>query len=87
METLQVIRHADYGREGTFRQLGKALRTKETSISIPCYADRRCGGVADDESARGIEGEEALSKNGQRYLIPPYGAHMDPSEGMGKSCS
>ena len=73
---------------------GKALRTKETSISIPCYAERRYGGVADnelliamppDEFARGIEGLEALSKNGLRYPIPPYGAHADPSEGMGKS--
>ena len=73
---------------------GKALRTKETSISIPCYAERRYGGVADDELliamppdefARGIEGLEALSNNGLRYPIPPYGAHADPSEGMGKS--
>ncbi|MEC8173261.1 MAG: DUF1177 family protein, partial [Pseudomonadota bacterium] len=72
----------------------KALRTKETSISIPCYAERRYGGVADDELliamppdefARDIEGLEALSKNGQRYSIPRYGAHADPSEGMGKS--
>lgn len=40
-----------------------------------------------DEFARGIEGVEALSKSGLRYPIPPYGAHMDPSEGMGKSYS
>ena len=73
---------------------GKALRTKETSISIPCYAERRYGGVADDELliamppdefACGIEGLEALSKNGLRYPIPPYGADADPSEGIGKS--
>ena len=73
---------------------GKALRTKETSISIPCYAERRYGGVADDELliamppdefACGIEGLEALSKNGLRYPIPPYGADADPSEGMANS--
>ncbi|MEE2688100.1 MAG: DUF169 domain-containing protein [Pseudomonadota bacterium] len=73
---------------------GRALRTRETSISIPCYAERRYGGVADDEMliamppdefVRGIEGLQALSKNGLRYPIPPYGAHMDPSEGMGRS--
>ena len=40
-----------------------------------------------DEFARGIEGVEALSKSGLRYPIAPYGAHMDPSEGMGKSYS
>ena len=73
---------------------GRALRTKQTSISIPCYAERRYGGVADDELliamppnefARGVEGLEALSRNGLRYPIPPYGAHADPSEGMGHS--
>jgi len=73
---------------------GRALLTRETSISIPCYAERRYGGVADDEMlvalppeefARGVEGLEGIGKVGLRYPIPPYGAHMDPSEGMSKS--
>jgi uncharacterized protein (DUF169 family) len=73
---------------------GRALATRETSISIPCYAERRYGGVSDeelliamppDEYARGIEGLEGLSKAGLRYPIPPYGAHADPSEGMAAS--
>lgn len=73
---------------------GKALLTKDTSISIPCFAERRYGGVADDELLiampphefkRGVEGMETLSKVGLRYPIPPYGPHADPSEGMGKS--
>jgi len=73
---------------------GKALLTREPSISIPCYAERRYGGVADDEMliamppgefARGVEGMEKLSRVGLRYPIPPYGAHMDPSEGMSAS--
>jgi hypothetical protein len=34
-----------------------------------------------------FESLEALSKNGRRYPIPPYGAHMVPSERMGKSYS
>lgn len=75
---------------------GRALATRQTSISIPCYAERRFGGVADDEMllamppdefARGIEGLEGLSKVGLRYPIPPYGAHMDPSHGMARSYS
>ena len=70
---------------------GKALATRDTAISIPCYAERRYGGVADDEMLiacppeefrRGVEGLEALAKVGLRYPIPPYGAHMDPAEGM-----
>jgi uncharacterized protein (DUF169 family) len=73
---------------------GRALATRETSISIPCYAERRYGGVQDDEMllamppdefARGIEGLEALAKRGLRYPIPPYGAQMDPSLGMAVS--
>lgn len=73
---------------------GRALATLQTSISIPCYAERRYGGVAEDEMllamppdefARGIEGLEALSKRGLRYPIPPYGAQMDPSFGMAVS--
>jgi len=73
---------------------GKALLTRETSISIPCYAERRYGGVADDEMliamppeefARGVEGLEGLSRVGLRYPIPPYGPHADPSEGMSAS--
>ncbi len=73
---------------------GRALATGETSISIPCYAERRYGGVADDEMliamppdelARAVEGLEGLSRTGLRYPIPPYGAHMDPALGMARS--
>jgi uncharacterized protein (DUF169 family) len=73
---------------------GRALTTRETSISIPCYAERRYGGVAEDELllamppkelACGIEGLEGLAKAGFRYPIPPYGAHADPSPGMTRS--
>jgi uncharacterized protein (DUF169 family) len=73
---------------------GRALATGETSISIPCYAERRYGGVADDEMliamppdefARGIEGMEGLSKSGLRYPIPPYGPQADPALGMAVS--
>ena len=28
---------------------GKALKTGEPALTIPCYAERRYGGVADDE--------------------------------------
>ena len=73
---------------------GRALATRETSISIPCFAERRYGGVADDEMllamppdefVRGIEGLRALGKAGLRYPIPPYGTQMDPAHGMSAS--
>ncbi len=73
---------------------GRALATRETSISIPCFAERRYGGVADDELliampphelVRGIEGLEGIAKVGLRYPIVPFGPQADPSECMAKS--
>ncbi len=73
---------------------GRALSARETSLSLPCYAERRYGGVADDELlialppgefARAIEGLAGLSKAGLRYPIMPYGPNMDPAEGLGVS--
>lgn len=73
---------------------GAALKTGKPSLSIPCYAERRYGGVADDELlmalppadfARAIEGLHGLSKAGLRYPIMPYGPQADPDEGMAKS--
>ena len=75
---------------------GRALSTGEPSLSIPCFAERRYGGVADDELLmacppdeflRAIEGMGHLGKNGLRYPFPPYGAVMDPALGMAKSYS
>ena len=70
------------------------VATRQTSLSLPCYAERRYGGVADDELLmacppdeflRAIEGMGHLGKNGLRYPFPPYGAAMDPAFGMAKS--
>ncbi len=73
---------------------GRALHTGEPSLSIPCYAERRYGGVPDDELLmalspghllQAIDGMEALSKNGLRYPIPPYGIQSDARAGLGVS--
>ena len=73
---------------------GRALTTGEPSVSIPCYAERRYGGVNDDEMLialspghllQAIEGMEALAKNGLRYPIPPYGIQTDARAGLGAS--
>lgn len=58
---------------------GQALVTGEPSLSIPRFAERRYGGVADDEMLMAlqpqllpkvIEGLEMLSQAGLRYPIP-----------------
>jgi len=73
---------------------GRALRTGEPSLSLPCYAERRYGGVPDEEMlmalkpehlAKAITGMKALAKNGLRYPIPPYGIQSDVRAGMGVS--
>lgn len=70
---------------------GRALSTREPSLSIPCYGERRYGGVADDELlmalppsdfAKGISGLQALHQNGLRYPIMPYSASADPTDGL-----
>lgn len=73
---------------------GRALATGEPSLSIPCYAERRYGGVMEDELLMAlpphylpgvIEGMERLAGNGLRYPIPPYGVNTDVRAGMGVS--
>lgn len=73
---------------------GRALRTGEPSLSIPCFAERRYGGVLDDEMLmalppaylpKAIAGMEALSRNGLRYPFPQYGIQMDVRDGMAAS--
>ncbi len=73
---------------------GRALRTGEPSVSIPCFAERRYGGVMEDELlialtpedlVVAVDGMEALSRNGLRYPIPPYGIQTDARAGLGVS--
>ena len=73
---------------------GIALATGEPSLSLPCFAERRYGGVMEDELLmaippdslpRVIQGMDALSRNGLRYPIPSYGVSNDVRPGMGVS--
>jgi uncharacterized protein (DUF169 family) len=71
---------------------GRALKTHEPSL--PCFAERRYGGVPDEEMlmalppahlAKAIVGMKQLAKNGLRYPIAPYGIQADVRAGMGVS--
>ena len=73
---------------------GRALATGEPSLSIPCFAERRYGGVMEDELLMAIpprylpkviDGLAALAKNGLRYPIAPYGVNNDVRAGMAVS--
>jgi len=73
---------------------GRALTTRTPSLSIPCFAERRYGGVLDDEMLmatppgpliKAITGMRALAKNGFRYPFPQYGVQQDVRAGMAVS--
>lgn len=73
---------------------GRALKTREPSLSIPCFAERRYGGVLDDEMlmaltvadiAKALDGMQALARNGLRYPFPSYGIQADVRAGMAAS--
>lgn len=70
---------------------GKALKTGEPSVSIPCYAERSFGGVEDDELLialppsyieGAIEGMRSLRKTGFRYPIPSHGVSKSPIDAI-----
>lgn len=73
---------------------GKALRSGEPSLSIPCYAERKFGGVQDDELLIAfapsylphiLKGLEALHKVGLRYPIPNHGIQKSPLDSISQS--
>lgn len=73
---------------------GNALKTGEPSLSIPCYAERKFGGVQDDELLIAlppsylpqlVEGLAQLSKNGLRYPIPNHGLDKSPIASLAQS--
>ena len=73
---------------------GRALKLREPSLSIPCFAERRYGGVLDDEMLmalppdhlhKAIAGMQALAKNGFRYPFAQYGVQQDVRAGMAVS--
>ena len=73
---------------------GRALATGQASLSIPCYAERRYGGVLDDELLmalppadlpKAIAGMQALARNGLRYPVPQYGIQADARAGLAAS--
>jgi uncharacterized protein (DUF169 family) len=73
---------------------GRALKTGEPSLSIPCFAERRYGGVLDEEMLmalpprylpKAIEGMKRLAANGLRYPIAQYGIQSDARAGLAVS--
>lgn len=70
----------------------RTLVTRKPCFTIPCFGERRFGGVLENEMVMAfppeyickmIRGIEKLSKNGMRYPATQYGIQTDVREGMG----
>lgn len=70
----------------------RALVTKKPCFTIPCFGERRFGGVLEDEMlmafppeyiCKMLDGIKKLSKNGMRYPATQYGIQNDVRDGMG----
>ena len=73
---------------------GRALKLRQPSLSIPCFAERRYGGVLDEEMLMALppefldEGHRrhgGAGENGFRYPFPQYGIQQDVRAGMAVS--
>ena len=72
----------------------QCFNSGEPALAIPCYGERRYGGVQDDEIViavppkileKVVTGLKGLGAAGLRYPIPPYGSQSDPTQGMARS--
>lgn len=97
MLLINALQHRNYvrcdftvtGETACADSWGRGLSTGEPSVSIPCFAERRFGGVQDDELLVSLRmehvlevlaGLEWLSQRGIRYPIAPYGVQCDPAK-------
>lgn len=93
---LQYLNYKKYtfscvGESACADSWGNALKTGEPSVSIPCYAERKFGGVLDEEMLIAlppkylpqiVDGLKALSANGLRYPIPNHGIQKSPMDSI-----
>ena len=96
VNALQYVGYKKYtfgcvGESACADSWGNALQTGEPSISIPCYAERKFGGVLDEEMLialppsflpKIVAGLKSLSDNGLRYPIPNHGIQKSPMDSI-----
>lgn len=65
--------------------------TGKPALTIPCFGERRFGGVVEDELVlalppemmrKAVDGLQALWGRGLRYPIAYFGPECDPSAGL-----
>lgn len=72
----------------------RAFATQKPCYTMPCFGERRYGGVWNDEMVLAfppayilkiLDGSKKLFRNGMRYPAVPYGIQRDVREGFGVS--
>ena len=71
--------------------LAQCYTSGKPALAIPCFGERRFGGVAEDElvlalppgmMGQAVEGLQALWGRGLRYPILPFGVECDPTAAL-----
>jgi uncharacterized protein (DUF169 family) len=79
------------GEESCADAIAQCYLTQKPSLTIPCFGERRFGGVMEDEVVitipwgqieKLLDGLEKTDKSGLRYPIPFYGCTYDPRFGV-----
>lgn len=79
------------GEESCADAIAHCYLMRKPSLTIPCFGERRFGGVMEDElvitipweqMGKILDGLEKTEKTGLRYPIPFYGSGVDPRSGV-----
>ena len=93
-ENYEVLNCSFVGESSCSDSWTKAILTGKPCIALPCFGERRYGGVLDEEMAiafpphyihKILDGLAKLSKNGLRYPAAFYGIQHDVRAGMAKN--
>lgn len=90
-ENYERLQFYSVGESACTDFIGECYHSQKPSLTIPCFGERRFGGVQEEELVialptqaidKILKGLEATQKSGIRYPIPYYGCQVDPSWGM-----
>lgn len=90
-EDYERLQFFSIGESACTDYIGECFHSQKPSLTIPCFGERRFGGVQEDELVMAIptssidkifKGLDATQKSGIRYPIPYYGCQADPTFGM-----
>jgi len=90
-ENYERLQFFSVGESACTDYVGECYHSQKPSLTIPCFGERRFGGVQEDELVIAIppasidkilKGLEATQRSGIRYPIPYYGCQVDARSGM-----